>query len=165
MRLVVGLGNPGRRYENTRHNVGWQFVDALQSKFKSKFKEITFKKTDAFMNNSGEAVKKLATNYKLPTTNLYIVHDDLDIPLGQFKIQFAKGPKDHKGVQSVEDMLGTNQFWRIRVGIENRNPENRISGEEYTLQDFLPEEREKIDEVIEKIRKEVKQKLTVDGRA
>lgn len=152
MKLVIGLGNPGKQYEKTRHNVGYRVVDALQSKFKSKFKDVVVKKTGVFMNNSGDAVKHLISQYpNIPISNLYIVHDDLDIPVGQFKIQFAKGPKDHKGVQSVENVLGTNQFWRIRVGIENRNLGNRISGEEYTLQDFLPEEREIIDGVLGEI--------------
>lgn len=155
MRLIIGLGNPGKQYENTRHNVGYRVVDALQ--FKSKFKEMTFKKTNVFMNESGKAVKKLITNYQLPTTDLYIVHDDLDIPLGKFKIQYGKGPKDHKGVHSVENELRTNEFWRIRVGIENRevskvpNVPKVPKGEEYTLQDFLPEESKIIEKVIEEI--------------
>lgn len=161
MKLIIGLGNPGAKYEKSRHNVGHMVIDALESKFKSKFKNFIVKKTNVLMNNSGRAVKGLITNYKLPIASLYIVHDDLDIPLGQFKIQFGKGPKDHRGMQSVEKVLGINDFWRVRVGIENRAKSRgqRVSGEEYVLQEFLPEEKTVIEETISKAVRELLKRL------
>lgn len=159
MKLIVGLGNPGKQYESNRHNVGYMVIDQFQ---KHKMPNgVVAKKTGVFMNNSGEAVKNLIENLKYKIENLVIVHDDLDIPLGKFKIQFAKGPKDHKGIQSVDKALGTGDYWRVRIGVDSRDPENRVSGEEYTLQDFLPEERRVLDGVIEKIVKMVKQSLAI----
>ncbi|MEK7182841.1 MAG: aminoacyl-tRNA hydrolase, partial [Patescibacteria group bacterium] len=124
MKLIVGLGNPGKQYENTRHNVGYMVIDKIKNQ-KLKIKNMMLVKTNVFMNNSGEAIKKLTTDYRLQTTDLYVVHDDLDIPLGQFKIQYGRGPKDHKGIQSIEETLGTNEFWRVRVGVDNRDPSDR----------------------------------------
>ncbi|MBI3289970.1 peptidyl-tRNA hydrolase [Candidatus Microgenomates bacterium] len=167
--IIVGLGNPDVKYANTRHNVGHMVVDALNKVTGDKVQGIVIKKTDVFMNNSGEAVKRLITNHtfdKLSAghsliTDLYVVHDDLDIPLGQFKIQFGKGPKDHNGIKSVEEELGTKEFWRIRVGIENRvqgthstssgQAGDRVQGEEYVLQNFLPEEKKIIENVTREI--------------
>ncbi len=154
MKLIVGLGNPGGEYENTRHNAGFFVVDELQ---KQKLpKGVIVKKSDTFMNESGAFVKKLISKYpSIPISSIYIVHDDLDIPLGSFKIQLGKGPKDHNGIKSVENELGSKDFWRIRVGIENRDPANKIPGEEYTLQDFTSEERKVIDKMVEKVCKEM----------
>lgn len=148
MKLIVGIGNPGEDYKNNRHNVGFKFIDELSSS-KLPSGAIT-KKSDKFMNDSGVFVKNLATYYKLHTTDLYIVHDDLDIKLGEYKIQFAKGPKDHNGILSIEAELGTNEFWRIRIGVENRDLTNKIPGEQYVLQDFNKSELEVINTIIKK---------------
>ncbi|MBI2405452.1 peptidyl-tRNA hydrolase [Candidatus Microgenomates bacterium] len=159
MQLIVGLGNPGKQYENTRHNVGYIVIEELKKRKLPK--SVVAKKTGVYMNESGKAVKKLTTDYRLLTTALYVVHDDLDIPLGQFKIQFAKGPKDHKGIQSIEETLGTNEFWRVRVGIENRGQVtgNREKGEEYVLQDWTSEERTIIDAVIKEVVREITRRI------
>lgn len=150
MKLMVGLGNPGSEYKDTRHNVGFMVVDWLSTKSEIRnSKQILLVKPDTFMNRSGEAVKKIMTNYKLQMPNLYIIHDDLDIPLGKYKIQLGKGPKDHRGVLSVEMALGSKEFWRVRIGVENRDPGNRISGEEYTLQEFTDEEKKIVDRVMD----------------
>lgn len=103
------------------------------------------------MNDSGIAVKYAVNKHKLKPINLYVIHDDLDLPLGSWKIQFAKGPKDNGGINSIEQVLGTDDFWRIRVGVNNRNPENRISGEDYVLEDFVKDERVILDKVINDI--------------
>lgn len=169
MKLIVGLGNPGKDYENTRHNVGYMVVDSLKksSKYKA-FKSDKFivLKSTVFMNESGLFVKSLTTRYSLPTTNLYIVHDDLDIKLGEYKIQFGRGPKDHNGIKSVDDALGTSDYWRVRIGIDNRHSETAESvsrgpvrgakhsltgGEEYVLQNFSDEERKVLDRVIKEV--------------
>jgi len=187
MKLIVGLGNPGNKYEKTRHNVGWMVLDALAGSINSKFEirnpkqiknnKFEFKKQfnveilkigdtilakpQTFMNDSGIAVKTLSGFYKIKPEDIFIIHDDLDIKLGEYKIQKGKGPKVHNGVNSVEEELGTKDFWRVRVGIENRMPNDqlqmlneergRISGEVYTLQDFDETEAEMKDGVIGEI--------------
>jgi PTH1 family peptidyl-tRNA hydrolase len=153
MRLIVGLGNPGKDYKNTRHNIGHLVVDALNKKpLPSGF---IAKKSNCFMNQSGEFVKKLVEQYHSNPSDLWVIHDDLDIPLGGFKIQKGKGPKLHYGINSIEDKLGTDEFWRVRVGVDNRNPEDRTPGEEYVLQDFTQEELKLLKPVIEQICKKL----------
>lgn len=175
MKLIVGLGNPGEKYKNNRHNVGFMFVDYLRETCNVKhitqeerkvFKknkylqpeiaeyqiklhatrytlhDFILAKPQTFMNNSGIAVKSCVTRYTLNVTrDLIIVHDDLDIPLGKFHIQKGVGPKLHNGIDSIEKEIGTKDFWRVRIGVDNRDPKNRIDGEAYVLQDFQPEEK------------------------
>jgi len=143
MKLVVGLGNPGLEYVNTRHNVGYIFVDQIPNKSK-----ILIFKSQNFMNESGLFVKKMLNSNNLDSGNLIIAHDDLDIPLGEFKIQYGKGPKDHNGILDIEDKLGTKNFWRVRIGVDNRPNDNRPMGEEYVLQNFSDEEKVVLDRVI-----------------
>ncbi len=153
MKLVVGLGNPGVGYAKTRHNAGFLVAEKLlEAKLP---KSAVVKKSSVFMNDSGSFVEKLVNQYKLASTDLYIIHDDLDIPLGLYKIQFGVGPKVHNGITSVEENLRTKDFWRVRVGVDNRNPDNREVGEEYVLEDFKEEERKVLGGVIEKICKEI----------
>ena len=157
MYTIVGLGNPGQKYQNNRHNVGQMFVDYL----KSRRTDVKCFKTDVFMNQSGSFIKKIIKNLKLEIRNLIVVHDDLDIPLGKFKIQKGVGPKLHNGLESIENTLGTKDFWRIRIGVDNRTvrrPDRRntdevqssneisqinrwINGETYVLNDFTAEEK------------------------
>lgn len=118
MKLIVGLGNPGSRYQNTRHNVGQWAVDALASKVKSKISNAKLIKTSIFMNESGKEVNKLVGQLGIRQLgDLLIVHDDLDLLPGQWKLQFNCSSAGHKGVQSVIDELGTQEFWRLRIGI------------------------------------------------
>jgi len=146
VKLIIGLGNPGKSYAETRHNTGFLVVDALQ---KVKLpKAVVLRKSDVFMNDSGSFVKKLTSAYHLVPSALYIVHDDLDIKLGEYKIQFGRGPKDHNGILSIEDKLGTKDFWRVRVGVDNRPLDGKPMGEEYVLQNFSEEERKILDKVI-----------------
>lgn len=152
MKLIVGLGNPGQEYVNTRHNVGYLFTDRFT---KVKPKDFVVKKNGVFMNDSGPAVKKLASEYKVSTNDLYIIHDDLDIPLGKYKIQLGTGPKDHNGLISIDNALGTRDYWHIRIGIDNRNTDSRIPGEVYTLQNFEDDERKIVDGVIDEICKKL----------
>lgn len=155
MKLVIGLGNPGDKYRFNRHNVGYQLVQKLWGSGRSSL--ITTRSSDVFMNDSGTAVKKLVDQYSLDVNDLYIVHDDLDIPLGSYKIQLGRGPKDHNGLNDIYDKLGTNEFWHVRIGVENRmqNAEVRISGEEYVLQDFTKDEAVVIERAIEEVCKKL----------
>jgi len=153
MKLVIGLGNPGVAYLNSRHNTGFLVAEALQ---KTKLpKDFFVRKSDVFMNSSGDFVKKLTTDYRLPTTDLYVIHDDLDIPLGSYKIQLGHGPKDHNGLKSIDEVLGTDQYWHVRVGVDNRPLDNRPMGEEYVLQDFSDEERQILNKVIKEVCKKL----------
>lgn len=157
-RLIVGLGNPGKEYVNTRHNTGYMVVDAIledktlkDSKQETASFRVKILKSPKFMNDSGSFVKKMVNQYKIDLSNLYILHDDLDIPFGKFKIQFGHGPKDHNGILDIEEKLGTKDFWRVRVGIDNRPQDFKPMGEVYTLEDFTTEEREILDKVIKEI--------------
>ena len=146
MKIIVGLGNPGQKYKNNRHNVGHMFVDYLNNQSnKSELVDIKIFKTDCFMNMSGSFVKKLFVNWKLKVENLIVAHDDLDIPLGKFHIQVGVGPQLHNGLDSIEESIKNKDFIRIRIGVDARLPRsedvNRINGETYVLQDFTAEEK------------------------
>ncbi len=153
MKVFVGLGNPGDKYKNNRHNVGHMFVDfCIKRLTSSRVNEFKYLKTDCFMNVSGKFVKQHVLRFKLQ--DLYVVHDDLDIPLGKFKIQFGTGPKLHNGILSIEEELETNEFWRVRIGVDNR-VESKIDGETYSLQDFTDEELKQLQTVFENIYKQL----------
>ncbi|MBI2052018.1 peptidyl-tRNA hydrolase [Candidatus Roizmanbacteria bacterium] len=148
MKIIVGLGNPGEKYANNRHNVGCQFIDYLINELTDiELKKIRPTKTNVFVNQSGIAVKQLVTRFKLYVSrDLVVAHDDLDIPLGECKIQKGVGPRLHNGVNSIEKALGKKDFVRVRIGVENRAPENRVSGEAYVLSDFRKDERKVLNE-------------------
>lgn len=153
MKLLVGLGNPEAKFNLTRHNVGYQFLDYCKNRLRHS--NWVLRKTDVFMNESGIFVRKFIERFGLESANLYIVHDDLDIKFGEYKIQFAKGPKDNGGINSIESELGTKDFWRIRIGIDNRESENRVDGIDYVLSDFTINEQAALKNVFEKICKEL----------
>lgn len=132
MKLIIGLGNPGTKFQKNRHNAGHMFVEWAMSNGQSAIK------SDVFMNDSGVFVKKITRTQNLEPSNLFIAHDDLDLPLGKYKIQFGVGPKVHNGILSIENSLNTKDFWRIRIGIDNRK--NYVEGEKYVLQDFTEED-------------------------
>ena len=122
-----------------------------------KAKSVLLAKPQTFMNNSGVAVSSLVNFYKITPGNLYVIHDDLDIKLGEYKIQFGKGPKDHGGLNSIYEKLGRRDFWHVRIGIENRikNNELQIKGEDYVLQDFTNEEKRHIENINGQILREL----------
>jgi PTH1 family peptidyl-tRNA hydrolase len=147
MKLIIGLGNPEAKYFKNRHNAGYIFIDEI---LKNKKPGIVIKKTNVFMNESGSVVKNFVDKYKVSLNDLYIVHDDLDIPLGQFKIQKGVGPKLHYGIASIDDRLRSKDYWRIRVGVDSRDKENRTEGEKYVLEDFSSDEEKILLETISK---------------
>ncbi|MBI2642440.1 MAG: aminoacyl-tRNA hydrolase [Candidatus Wildermuthbacteria bacterium] len=157
MLFIVGLGNPGKKYEKTRHNAGFRAIDAIAANFqfsifnfqsifnaqisKGKItdKQIILAKPQTLMNNSGSAVQKITKNYKLKTTNLIVIHDDIDIPLGKIKVSKGSGSAGHKGVESIIQALGTKDFTRIRIGI--LPPEGKPEDvENFVLKPFKKEE-------------------------
>ena len=151
MFLIVGLGNPGKKYQKTRHNIGSRIVDELES---LNLKEVILAKPKTFMNLSGKAIKKLTKTYNLKSNNLIVVHDDIDLPLGKIRIVKNRGAAGHKGVESIIKELGTKNFIRFRIGIcpksgKPRNPER------FVLQKFNKEKEEIVGEVIRQTMKAV----------
>ncbi len=151
--IFVGLGNPGAEYARTRHNAGREWVDFWRHHYQGQWQEkkkllsaifehdnFIFAYPLVYMNESGRAVVKLLKRYHAEPAKLCLVHDELDLPLGQWKLSFGRSSPLHKGVLSVEEMLGSRDFWRLRLGIDNRTPYQRLPGEKYVLQKFLPKE-------------------------
>lgn len=166
MKLIVGLGNPGEGYQNTRHNVGFMVADRLAGDegFANNFEAQILKrdlvvlvKPQTYMNRSGIAVREILNFFKLEPKDLILIHDDLDIELGKYKIEASKGPKQHNGVTSVEESIGTRDFLRVRVGVNNRNSEARIPGEKYVLENFSEMEMMTVDKVIDEVVQKIKE--------
>ncbi|OQX01017.1 aminoacyl-tRNA hydrolase [Candidatus Parcubacteria bacterium A4] len=167
MILIVGLGNPGEKFKNTRHNIGFRAIDGIAvnfqfpifnaqaifnaqvSKGKINEQDIILAKPQTFMNLSGKTIKKIIENYKLEIKNLVVIHDDIDLPLGKMKIVKNRGTGGHKGVESITMELKTKDFIRIRLGVisEKGKPENI---EKFVLQNFPKKEEKIIEEMIKK---------------
>lgn len=170
MKLIIGLGNPGKKYEQTWHNVGFMVIDQLQankpdefSKFKksAKFKsevsegngpeeKIILAKPQTFMNNSGQAIKSLVNFYKIKPQDLWVIHDDIDLPLGKIRISQNSSAAGHKGVQSIINELSTQGFIRFRLGIQLVNP-SKLPTEIYVLQKIGRSDRIIINESIKTV--------------
>lgn len=173
MKLIVGLGNPEEKYFGTRHNIGFAFLDkiqknwdfpefSLENKFKaeiSKDKEIILVKPQTYMNLSGEAVKEILGFYKLSPADIIVIHDDLDIKIGEYKIATDSRSAGHNGVQNIIDNLGTQQFTRIRIGVgqdQNGVLACRLDAHDFVLGKFSEEELKKIQAIEEAALKEIK---------
>ena len=164
MKLFVGLGNPDQKYQKTRHNLGAMVIDEIVRADRCVRPSKNYPKLDAkiakvgnnlyailntYMNCSGPSVQKILNFFKIDPKDLYVIHDDLDLAVGEWKEQFDRGPAGHNGVISIIESLGTQKFNRIRIGIGK--PINNIPTEDYVLQSFLPNERAIIDNVIKEI--------------
>ncbi len=152
--LIAGLGNPGRRFEDNRHNIGYQAVDELADTHRLTFsrtehealtahgaiagERVIVAKPQTFMNESGKAVQALTSYYKIPPERLLVIYDDLDLPLGTVRFRQAGSSGGHRGVQSIINRLSTRQFPRLRLGIGR--PPGRMDPAAYVLQDFSEEE-------------------------
>jgi len=150
MKYFFGIGNPGKQYEKTRHNIGHQFIAKLTSLDSPHFKLET---NTGFMNEAGLSAQKFVHFYKVDLNNFYLVHDDLDLPVGEYRVQFDRGPAGHHGVESVIGHLGTQAFNRIRIGIGK--PPIHVPVEDFVLQKFSKEEKEIINETFDKILQEM----------
>lgn len=146
MILIIGLGNPGKKYEKTRHNIGSRVIDELD--FLSGEK-ITLLKPKTFMNFSGEMVKPLIKKYKIKPDNLIVIHDDIDLPLGKIRIVKNRGAAGHKGVESIIKELKNNNFVRFRIGIQSKTGKPK-NVENFVLQKFNKEEEKIVKEIIKK---------------
>jgi len=162
MRLIVGLGNPGSQYENTRHNAGFMVVDKLAGEFgisvnKNKFDvrygrgaieghEVMLAKPMAFMNRSGWPVQKLAAYFKINSKDLMVVHDDIDLAFGRLKIKEKGGHGGHKGLQSIMNAVGEDEFVRLRIGIGRSEAGGSVS--DHVLAPFFGDESKQLDSVL-----------------
>lgn len=176
MKLIIGLGNPGVKYQNTRHNLGFVVVEALAIKLtpevvwskgvstntlvceiKSVGEKIRLIKPQTFMNCSGVSVKEEADYFKISPADIWVVHDDLDLALGRIKIDFNASSAGHNGVQNIIENLGTKEFNRLRLGIGR--PIDPIPTEEYVLQKFGKGEVEAVNKMIEEAVEVMQNKL------
>ncbi|MDD2721353.1 MAG: aminoacyl-tRNA hydrolase [Gallionella sp.] len=165
IRLIVGLGNPGREYESTRHNAGFWWVDELARaenlNFRSETKfhgqaaratlhgqEVWLLKPQTFMNLSGRAVAALAQFYKITPAEILVVHDELDLQPGIARLKLGGGHGGHNGLKDIIAQLGTKDFWRLRLGIGH--PGDRAQVSNFVLNDPRREERELIDDAMNK---------------
>ena len=160
MLLFVGLGNPAPNSENNRHNIGFKIIDAINKKFslskqKPKFKgllttgDINKKKVYAikpltFMNNSGICIRELIEYFKIEAENVIVFHDDLDIDFGKIKAKFGGSSAGHNGIESIDKFIGKD-YSRVRIGIGK--PKDKISVEDYVLNDFNEEEKENLEKI------------------
>ena len=175
--IIVGLGNPGAEYENTRHNTGRMILDIFRQKNNlpewqedkklksliSKKNKITLLLPETFMNKSGEAIAKIIKSKKA-AESLVVIHDDLDLPLGRFKISFNRGAGGHRGVQSIVKTLKTEAFTRIRVGIASATPSGKIQkpiGEKAVIDFILGKFKDKELETFKKTAKKISEAIGI----
>jgi peptidyl-tRNA hydrolase, PTH1 family len=166
--LVVGLGNPGPAFAAHRHNVGYRVVEELAHRVDVRFRaargmraevaegrieprgdnapRLILAKSRTFMNETGQAVARLLAYYKLEPTQMIVVHDELDLDLGQLRVKFGGGDNGHNGLRSIRTFLGTGDFYRVRVGIGR--PPGRQDPADFLLSDFPASAREDVEEEI-----------------
>ncbi|PFJ13373.1 aminoacyl-tRNA hydrolase [Bacillus cereus] len=164
MKLIVGLGNPGREYELTRHNIGFMAIDELAKRWNISLNEQKFKgvlgagfvngekvillKPLTYMNLSGESIRPLMDYYKIDVEDFVVMYDDLDIPVGKLRLRMKGSAGGHNGVKSTISHLGTQEFQRIRMGIDR--PKNGMKVVDYVLGRFTSEEIPDVNHSIEK---------------
>ena len=174
MQLIVGLGNPGKTYEKTRHNIGFMMLDSFANSLnitfdKKKFdgiytktkigeEEIILLKPQKYMNLSGEVVSSFMNFFKIPTENILIISDDLDMPTGKIKLKAKGSSGGHNGLKNIEMHLKTPNYKRLKIGISNNKT---FDTKDYVLWTFSTEELQKIQEVEEKIPDIIKDYLTL----
>lgn len=166
MKLIVGLGNPGPKYQLTRHNIGFLLIDALaetagarsyKNEFKAETQKLSFAgesvivcKPQTFMNLSGESVQPLMKFYGLAPSDLLVVHDEVDVPYGALRFQTKRGHGGHNGIRNIHQMLGTNEYDRLRLGVGRPPMRVNDAGEklgpvqevhEYVLSNFSKDEQ------------------------
>ncbi|MCL4353664.1 aminoacyl-tRNA hydrolase [Patescibacteria group bacterium] len=191
MKLIVGLGNPGDRYEKTRHNLGFMIVERFLKDFESvektvwndqkKMKSSVFQmewqrkhgqtekvilaKPKTYMNNSGMSVELLAAYYKMQSSDIWVVHDDIDLPLGSIRIRFAGASAGHHGIDSIIKSLGQDSITAARMGIGRKNQKSTIKNqrvknvEDFVLSKFTAQEWGKVRELIKRGSKAIQEAL------
>lgn len=161
--LIVGLGNPGREFRNNRHNIGFMLMDHLAKRYGETFSRVEARalvvktkyidtrlilaKPQTFMNNSGQSISSLIRFYKIPLDRLMIAYDDVDLPLGKLRIRSSGGSGGHRGMKSIIERLGTEDFPRLRIGIGR--PPGRMEATDYVLKDFTKDEQLLLPEILD----------------
>ncbi len=164
MYLIAGLGNPGKKYEGSRHNLGFRVIEALSRRLQAgkpthkhraicvvteyKTEQVMLAQPLTFMNRSGIAVNELVRNYHVELNSLLVIFDDLDLPPGEIRLKKKGGSAGHRGIQSVIDVLGTSEFPRLRIGVGKPPP--YTDGAEYVLRPIEPADDELINEAVER---------------
>lgn len=176
MKLIIGLGNPEKKYDSTRHNIGHRIINTIVAQKKLTLKsypklsahlaeyctggplcppssKILIGITDQYMNNSGISLKKIADYFKIQPSEILIVHDDLDLAVGEWRLQFDRGAAGHNGIKSTIQHLGTQAFHRLRVGIDHprNSPNPNLPVGDYVLLPFSPNDLVIINQTIDKI--------------
>jgi len=160
--MIIGLGNPGRRFEHNRHNVGFMLLDRLAARLGQSFRKVQSKalvatatyqgervilvKPQTYMNNSGRPVTALVDFFKVPLENVLVVYDDVDLPSSTIRLRPSGGSGGHKGMQSIIERLGTEEFPRLRIGTSR--PPGKKEAADYVLQDFPAQEIELLEETL-----------------
>ena len=162
--MVAGLGNPGKNYHRTRHNVGFMVADRMaercgaaytRSRYNAEFakgvldgQKVFVVKPQSYMNRSGLPVSSLAAYFKIPSSNLVVIHDDLDLPFGRIRISKDRGPGGHNGIRSIIEALGTRNFTRVRVGVGHPEGSSNVTG--HVLGDFSKNETVELDDLLDR---------------
>lgn len=166
--IIVGLGNPGEKYKQSRHNMGFQVVEELAKLSSSptwaleksldaeilKLSETILVKPQTFMNLSGNAVKAVMKKYDFSSLGkkdfhgLFVIYDDLDIEVGKYRLVFGSGPKVHNGLNHIKEVLGTDQFWHVRIGVDGRKGDRSEDPQNYVLRGFSEDEQILVDKVV-----------------
>ena len=162
--LIIGLGNPGQKYKDTRHNIGFKFIDTLldsnsmSNKFKSLYSKIEINKNSihivkpqTFMNESGVAVNEITKFFKIKQENIIVVYDDLDLPIGNLKIKIGGGSAGHNGIKSIEKYIETEKIIKIRIGIGK--PVNKAQINSHVLSKFTHNENILLKPILQKFEK------------
>ena len=174
MWLLVGLGNPGSKYEGNRHNVGFHVIDAIADEygigpFKSKFnaeiaegrigeQKVVLVKPQTYMNESGQAVGKAAKFFKITKVRTVVFHDELDLAPGKVRVKMGGGVAGHNGLKSIRAHLGSEGFRRVRIGIGHPGDKDRVSG--YVLSDFAKAEKPMMEDMLRALSRKIELLLT-----
>ena len=177
MQVIVGLGNPGKKYDRNRHNVGFKAIDLIakknnfgpwRRKFQSKISEgliksnkILLVKPETFMNNSGFAIKELFLFFKLNSDDLVVIHDDLDLKVGKIKAKVGGGHAGHNGLRSIDQQIDK-EYLRLRIGIDRPVNKNQVAN--YVLSDFSANDKETIDNLKNLITQEFESLVKRDNK-
>ncbi len=165
MKLIVGLGNPGKDYSNTRHNIGFSFIDSylaykkVDAKWISKFdgeylqtmiedEKVIFLKPQTYMNLSGNSVRKIMDYYHIDVNDLLVISDDLDLKVGNYKLKLYGSCGGHNGLRDIENKIGTDQYKRLKIGISN---DKSLEAKDYVLEKFPLDEKKVLENLFQEL--------------
>ncbi len=156
IKLIIGLGNPDDKYENTYHNSGFSFIEYLEQNPQVKSLRFKVVRSDEYMNNSGRFVAKAAKKAGVKPEEILVAHDDSDLEIGKYKIDFGRGAAGHHGIESIQQHLKTNDFWRLRIGIRPANEAVRQKAEEFVLKNISSADKKILEETFAKVAEELR---------